>query len=230
MNRTRVKICGICRVEDALAAAALGADAIGLVLHRTAGRFVATESAEKILAALPPFVTPVGLFVDSSAAEIRSVTAPLGLRHVQLHGSESPQTIADLRGLAVLKAIPVRPSTFSNDLAYWRQAIEQFALTNLRGLVLESPPSPGGETGGTGIANDWQTIAAAQQSGAFAGLPPIIAAGGLTAQTVAEVIRKIHPWAVDVSSGVEPGRREKSKGKIAEFISAVRAADQTQKT
>jgi phosphoribosylanthranilate isomerase len=225
MNRTRVKICGICRVEDALAAAALGADAIGMVLHRSAGRFVPTESAQQILAALPPFVTPVGLFVDASAAEIRSATAGLGLRHVQLHGSESPQTIADLRGLAVIKAVPVRPATFVDDLSHWRQAIEQFGLTNLRGLVLESPPRPGGETGGTGVANDWQTIAAARRSGAFEGLPPLIAAGGLTAQTVAEVIRTLHPWALDVSSGVESARREKSQQKMAEFFAAVHAAD-----
>jgi phosphoribosylanthranilate isomerase len=218
MSRTRVKICGICRVEDALAAAALGADAIGLILHPAAGRFVPRELAEKIIAALPPFVTPVGLFVDAPPAEIRSVTAALGLQTVQLHGNESPQTVAELRPLAVLKALPVRAAAFLDDLAKWRKA-------DLHGLILESPPSPGAETGGTGIANDWQTIAAARQSGALAGLPPIIAAGGLTAQTVGDVIRTLRPWAVDVSSGVESGRREKSKEKIAAFIAAVRAAD-----
>jgi phosphoribosylanthranilate isomerase len=227
MNRTRVKICGICRVEDALAAAALGADAVGLVLHRSAGRFVSMESAERILAALPPFVTPVGLFVDAPTAEIQLVTKALGLRHVQLHGNESPQAVGELRGLIVLKALSVRVTTFAKDLADWRKCIADLALTNLRGLILESPPSPGTETGGTGVVNDWQTIVAAQEAGAFAGLPPIIAAGGLRADNVGNVVRTLRPWAVDVSSGVESARREKSGVKIGAFIAAVRAADES---
>ncbi|HEX4124174.1 MAG TPA: hypothetical protein VHY37_05550, partial [Tepidisphaeraceae bacterium] len=181
----------------------------------------------KILAALPPFVTPVGLFVDADAAEIRAVAGQLGLRHVQLHGNESPQTIADLRPLTVLKALPARPASLINDMAHWRDAIAQLGLSHLRGLILESPPSPTSETGGTGVANDWHAIAAAQRAGAFEGLPPTIAAGGLTPENVADVIRLLRPWAVDVSSGVEQAKREKSKGRIADFLAAVRDADES---
>src|ERR1700694_2830488 len=95
--RTRVKICGIMRVEDAVAAARAGADAIGMVFYSSARRWIAAERAREVLAELPPFVTPVGLFVDSPAEEIRKTAAALGLRHVQLHGNESAACVQSLR-------------------------------------------------------------------------------------------------------------------------------------
>src|SRR5437588_734685 len=102
-QRTRIKICGVMRVEDALAAARAGADAIGMVFYKSAPRCITVDRAREILAALPAFVTPVGLFVDAAIAEIRAVTDALRLRYVQLHGSETPAIAAGLTGHMVLK-------------------------------------------------------------------------------------------------------------------------------
>jgi phosphoribosylanthranilate isomerase len=214
MVRTRIKICGICRPEDAAAAAAAGADAIGLVLDSKQRRFVTPQLARQIVAALPPMVMPVGLFVDATVEEMIATAREIGLSCVQLHGHENPQLAAALAPLAVLKAVHVDPATFESELAHWKKE----RPGNLRGIVLDTA----GAGGGSGVANDWKTVRAAQENGAFAELPPLIAAGGLTAENVADVIRLIHPWAVDVSSGVESVLREKSPAKMAGFISAVR--------
>jgi len=223
MRRTRIKICGVCRAEHALCAAAHGADAIGLVFHKPSPRSVSAESARDILRVLPPFVTPVALFVDASAEKILDTAQILGLRTVQLHGEEPPELIAALKGLTVLKAVRVEKSDFANRLAGWRRAIEVHKLSNLAALLLETANTP--VAGGAGIPNDWQTVKKAQSAGLFDGLPPLIAAGGLTPGTVAEVVRALRPYAVDVSSGVEEGRRQKSKVKIEAFVAAVREAD-----
>ena len=176
-----MKICGIGHVEDALTAARAGADAIGMIFHPPAGRNIALSRASEILAALPPFVTPVGLFVDSDAGRIREIAKPLGLRHIQLHGHEPAQLVAELREFTILKAIRVDPASFGAELETWRQAIAELKLTNLQGLVLETA----GAAGGSGKANDWETIRRHRQRGDFIGLPHLIVAGGLTPQTVA---------------------------------------------
>jgi phosphoribosylanthranilate isomerase len=115
MNRTRVKICGVCRVEDAVAAARAGADAIGMVFHPASARDVSMELAERILAALPPFVTPVGLFVDASPEQVASIAGRLGLRHVQLHGRETPAVVTRVRA-TVIKAVRVERDAFAREL------------------------------------------------------------------------------------------------------------------
>jgi phosphoribosylanthranilate isomerase len=222
MNRTRVKICGICRVEDALAAARAGADAIGMVFHPASARNVSAEVAERILAALPPFVTPVGLFVDASAEQVANFVGRLGLRHVQLHGRETPAVVTRVRA-TVIKAVRVDPGGFAQELAVWRRAIRECELRHLRGLVLETAGD--GAPGGTGVANDWTAVRRGQEEGLFDGLPPMIAAGGLTPETVGAVVRHLRPWAVDVSSGVERAKGEKSEEKIRAFMEAVREAD-----
>ena len=222
-HRTRVKICGVRRLTDALAAANAGADAIGLVLYPPAKRNVEVTIARDILALLPPFVTPVGLFVDSSIPHVLKTTHDLGLRHVQLNGSESPEFVANLPGLRVVKAVRVNRATFTATLDLWRQAVAQIDLRHLAGLVLE--PDNTGHAGGSGVANDWSTVVEAAGAGAFEGLPPIIAAGGLSPDNVGEVVRTVRPYAVDVSSGVEEGViGEKSPVKIASFVKAVAAA------
>ena len=218
MPRTRVKICGITRVEDAVAAADAGADAVGMVFYRSARRCISTETAKQILAALPAFVTPVGLFVDSPADDIREFAGALGLRHLQLHGDEDVDCVRKLEGFATIKAVRVTADGFRKELGKWRAA----RLPQLRGLVLETAAD---RPGGTGIGNDWATVRQARDAGAFEGLPSIIAACGLTPQNVGQVVRDIRPWAVDVSSGVESSYGIKSPQKIAEFIAAVRAAD-----
>jgi phosphoribosylanthranilate isomerase len=225
-HRTRIKICGVCRPEDAEAAAAAGADALGLVFHPTASRCVTVERAREILSAVPAFVTPVGVFVNVSASEVRDVAGRLGLRHVQLNGEEPPAVVAELAGLAVIKAIRVDRDQFGQTLDTWRRAVRSLALSNLKGLVLETAGT--GRAGGTGVPNDWETVLRHRAAGDFVGLPPVIAAGGLTPETVGDVVRTVHPWAVDVSSGVEETRGQKSAAKLRAFVEAVRRADESQ--
>ncbi|HEV7299189.1 MAG TPA: phosphoribosylanthranilate isomerase [Tepidisphaeraceae bacterium] len=224
MNRTRVKICGVRRSVDAIAAARAGADAVGLVLHPAAKRNVEIRTARDILAVLPPFVTPVGLFVDATIPHILKTTHDLGLRHVQLNGQESPEFVANLPGLRVVKAIRVNRDTFTATLDLWRRSVAQMDMRHLTGLVLE--PDNTGHAGGSGVANDWAAVVDAATRGAFEGLPPIIAAGGLSPDNVADVVRAVRPYAVDVSSGVEDGViGEKSAAKIAAFVAAVALAE-----
>jgi phosphoribosylanthranilate isomerase len=223
LRRTRIKICGVCRPGDAAAAAEAGADAIGLVFHPPAPRCVTPQRAREILAALPPFVTPVGLFVDVSADEVRRTAQALGLRHVQLNGDEPPEVVARLTDFAVVKAIRVDAERFGATLSLWRDAVRGLRLGHLKGVVLETART--GRPGGTGVANDWPTVLRHRAAGDFDGLPAVIAAGGLTPETVGPVVRDVRPWAVDVSSGVEQVRGEKSPERIAAFIDAVRRAD-----
>jgi phosphoribosylanthranilate isomerase len=221
--RTRIKICGITRPEDAAAAADAGADAIGLVFHPPAPRCVSLDRAREILAALPAFVTPVGLFVDVDAEAVRDTAKSLGLRHIQFNGNESPETVAALSPLVVVKAVRVERDGFAQTLAHWRNAVRSLGLTNLKGLVLETAGT--GRPGGTGVANDWDTVRRCRAAGDFDGLPPVIAAGGLTPETVAAVVRDVRPWAVDVSSGVEEVRGRKSVERLRAFVNSVREAD-----
>jgi phosphoribosylanthranilate isomerase len=218
MQRTRIKICGITRPDDAACAACAGADAIGMVLHAPVKRRITVEQAEKILAVLPPFVTPVGLFVDCPTAEILRIATRLGISHVQLHGHESPKDVAAIAPLRVVKAVRVGANVES-ELKSWRTPI-----SNLIGLILETAGTA--QAGGTGVANDWAAIKRLQAAGNFNELPPLIAAGGLNPDNVADVVREIRPWAVDVSSGVEAGVvGEKSPEEIIAFVRAVRQAE-----
>jgi phosphoribosylanthranilate isomerase len=221
--RTRIKICGVCRPEDALLAARHGADAIGMVFHPAASRNISVEQAREILAVLPPFVTPVGLFVDQPADVVVRTARAIGLRHVQLNGDESPETIGAVVPLVVIKAVKVERGRFGETLSLWRTAIREHRLTNLAGFVLETAGT--GKPGGSGVANDWESVVAAQRSGAFEGLPPLIAAGGLRPESVGDVVRTVRPYAVDVSSGVEETLREKAEAKVRAFVDAVRQAE-----
>ena len=211
-------------MEDALLAAEAGADAIGLVLHPASPRNVTPDVAERIVAALPPFVTPVGLFVDAPAEHVTAVARRLGLRHVQLNGHEGPAGVREV-GAVVIKAIRVERATFEAELGRWRQAAVELNLHNLAGFVLETAGT--GAPGGTGVENDWETVTLTRRRGLFDGLPALIAAGGLTPASVASVVRAVRPWAVDVSSGVEvDGQRgRKSEEKVRAFVRAVREAD-----
>lgn len=221
MPRTRVKICGVMRPQDAIAAARAGADAIGMVFYPQAKRSIAPAVAREILHALPAFVTPVALFVDQDVEEMKGLAASLGIRHIQLHGHESPATVAALREFTVLKALRAARDTLRAELTFWREATESLDLANLQSFVLETP---GGATGGTGIENDWAAIAALQTAGTFEGLPPLIAAGGLTPENVASVVQRLRPYAVDVSSGVESDVGQKSRDRLSAFIDAATSA------
>jgi phosphoribosylanthranilate isomerase len=222
MARVRVKICGVMRPEDAAAACRCGADAIGLIFHPASPRNVPVERAREVIAALEPFVTPVGVFVDAPPQQILDTAATLGLRTVQLNGHQSADDIAELRGVNVLRAVRVTRGGLATQLDALRRDIATHDLSHLIGLVME----PGGtkQPGGTGIANDWDEVLEARRSNAFNLLPPLVAAGGLTPETVADVVRRTKPFAVDVSSGVESSLGMKSEEKIRQFIDAVTTA------
>jgi phosphoribosylanthranilate isomerase len=223
MSRTRVKICGVCRPQDAATAAHAGADAIGIIFDPTSKRYVTTDEAVKIVAEIPPFVTPVGLFVNATADDIRRIERLVPLAAIQLQGDETPEFVAGLKPLRVVKALHLTVGN-TDMLKTWRAAIRDLQLANLIGLMLETP-STGRPRGGTGVANNFQGLAAMQAAGDFADLPPIIAAGGLNPANVGDVVRFMRPYAVDVSSGVESALREKSPEKIQAFVRAVRAAE-----
>jgi phosphoribosylanthranilate isomerase len=221
MRRTRIKICGITRPEDAALAVSAGADAVGLIFYPQARRAVTLDRAREILTVLPPFVTPVALFINQAPDLIQATLSDLPIRHVQLHGDEPPADVAALPQFHVLKALKADRRTFEPALGQWRDAIRSLKLTNLQGLVLETPTAA---PGGTGIANDWTYLADCRKRGCFEGLPPLIAAGGLTPGSVADVIRALRPYAVDVSSGVESTFGQKDPTLVRAFIAAVHSA------
>jgi phosphoribosylanthranilate isomerase len=202
----RIKICGITRIEDALAAAECGAHAIGLVFYAPSPRHLSASAAAAIVSALPPFVTPVGLFVDATAEYVRSTAAETGVHLLQFHGSETPEFCEQI-GLPYLKAVQVRPGV---DLLQYAHAFR-----SAKGLLLDTFQE--GLHGGTGKTFDWSLIPSA--------LPlPIILSGGLSPQNVGSAVRHVKPAAVDVSSGVESSKGIKDAAKIAAFIAGVRSA------
>jgi phosphoribosylanthranilate isomerase len=207
MSSTRIKICGITRPEDALAAASSGADAIGLVFYAPSPRAVSVEQAADIVANLPPFVTVVALFVDEPLVSIERTLARIPVDLVQFHGNETPDFCHQLDH-PWIKALRVRPGM---DIA---SVCQQY--NKARGVVLDSWQE--GVPGGTGKAFDWN-IAAGDLS------LPVVLAGGLHEYNVGEAITALRPAAVDVSSGVEHSPGIKDAHKIRRFIAAVRAAD-----
>jgi phosphoribosylanthranilate isomerase len=220
MQPTRVKICGITRPQDAAAAVAEGADEIGMILHAPSKRLISLEQAKEIVKVVPASVYVVGVFVDAPCELIKSMAKSLGLTAVQLHGHEDAKAIHDLYPLPVFKAVGVNAVTLRGVLSEARKAFANSRYRNLVGLVLDTAGS-----GGTGLTNDWETVAQYVAAGDLADLPPWIAAGGLTPDTVGDVVRRFRPWAVDVSSGVEERLGEKSAELIRRFIAAVREAD-----
>lgn len=202
--RTRVKICGITRIEDALAAVGHGCDAIGLVFYPPSPRYVAPEQARAIAAALPPFVQAVGLFVDATPEEVRAVLAVVRLDLLQFHGDETPEYCRQF-GVPYMKAVRVRPET--NLLQY------AAAYTDAKALLLDTYVS--GTPGGTGQTFDWAVIPG--------DLPkPVVLAGGLNASNVSEAIKQCRPYAVDVSGGVEREKGIKDADKIAAFMRGIK--------
>ena len=200
---TRIKICGITRVQDGLAAARLGAHAIGLVFYDASARAVDAQQARSIVDILPPFVTTVGLFVNAEAAAVRETLAKVPLQLLQFHGDETPDYCAAF-GVPYLKAVRVRPGV--DLLQYARD------FRTARGLLLDAYVE--GVHGGTGATFDWSLI---PQS-----LPlPIVLSGGLDADNVAAAVRAVRPWAVDVSSGVESAKGIKDAVKMEAFMNGV---------
>jgi phosphoribosylanthranilate isomerase len=207
---TRIKCCGMTRVGDALLAARLGADAIGLVFTARSKRQVAPAQARGIVAALPPFVATVALFMDDSEALVRQVIDEVRPAWLQFHGDESDGWCAQF-GLPFLKAIAMGEGAP--------------ALSRLRdhphaaGLLLDGHAA--GEAGGSGRAFDWSVLPADLAQ-------PVVLAGGLHAGNVGDAVRAARPWAVDVASGVESAPGIKDPARLEAFIRAVRAIDAEQ--
>ena len=205
--RTRVKICGITRVEDALAAVACGCDAIGLVFYDKSPRNVSPIHAASITAALPAFISVVGLFVDASADQVHATLATVRLDLLQFHGEESADYCRQFR-MPYMKAIRVRPDT--NLL----QCATDYA--DAKALLVDAFSE--GVAGGTGQVFDWSLIPASLTI-------PVVLAGGLNAGNVGNAIRRVRPYAVDVSGGVEREKGMKDADKIAAFMRGVIDAD-----
>lgn len=208
MQRTRVKICGITRIEDALAAADNGVDAIGLVFYDASPRYVSTRQARAIADAVYPFVTVVGLFVNPVAEEVRAVLGSVAPGLLQFHGSESNDECKQF-GVPFIKSIAVDDEI---DVLSCMQG-----YPDASGFLLDAwqPQTHGGG----GVAFDWKRVPEK---------PPaaVIVAGGLTPENVAQAIQTTHPYAVDVSSGVESSKGIKSADKISAFLKGVMNSDQ----
>ena len=205
--RTRIKFCGVRRPDDARAAADAGADAVGMILHANSHRLIEAEFAKAVAHAVPPLVSKVGVFVNARAPFVADCARALRLELIQLHGNESPDFIRALDRYHVVRA--VRPDEWET----WHD----MKLPNLVALLIDSGP------GGTGVPTDWDAV-----EKMLADRPtesPIILAGGLTPENVGDVVRRFRPFAVDVSSGVEETRGEKSVAKLEAFARAVAEAD-----
>lgn len=206
MSVVRSKICGITRVDDALTAAKAGADAIGLVFYAKSPRAVDVRQAREIVAALPPFVTTVGLFVNASRCEINEILEAVPLDMLQFHGDETP---AQCEGFH-------RPWFKALRVGNGEDIEAQVArYANASGILLDTFVA--GVPGGTGERFDWSLIPAALAK-------PLILAGGLTAENVQQAIAQVRPYAVDVSGGVEASKGVKDASKVMAFVGRVRSA------
>ena len=204
--RTRVKICGITRPQDAVAAAQAGADAIGLVFYPPSPRFISSARAIEIRDALPPFVQTVALFVNASRQEVDAVLEAVRPSMLQFHGEETPAFCAGF-DVPWLKACRVKAGV--DLLEYFRSypgAAGWLADAFVEGY------------GGAGESFDWSLVPSKRER-------PLVLSGGLTRDNVAEAIRRVRPWAVDVSSGVESAKGIKDAARIAAFIQEVENAD-----
>jgi len=208
MARVRIKICGITRPEDAVTAAAAGVDAIGLVFYARSLRQVDSDMARTIVGVLPPFVCKVGLFVDADAATVETILREVPLDVLQFHGDETPEHCRRY-GKPYIKALRMGEGV---DLLAGENNYHDAQALLLDTLVP-------GLAGGTGRTFDWDSVPAGLRL-------PVILAGGLDAANVGSAIRKVHPYAVDVSGGVEAAPGVKDQQKIKEFVRAVIAAGQ----
>jgi phosphoribosylanthranilate isomerase len=205
---TRVKICGITRLEDAQAAVELGASALGFNFYLPSPRYIAPAAARDIIRQLPPLVMPVGVFADETeSAHVAAVARQAGVAAVQLHGPRFPQPDGALGDYPLIRAVAVGPG-FKPDELRELQA-NAFLLDNFDPAL----------RGGTGRAFDWSVAREAKQYGR------IILAGGLTPENVGQAVREVRPFAVDVASGVESAPGLKDPAKLRAFFAEVERAD-----
>ncbi|HEX9861271.1 MAG TPA: phosphoribosylanthranilate isomerase [Nitrospirota bacterium] len=196
----RVKICGITNVEDAMFAARHGADALGFVFYEKSPRYIGPEAAGDIVLALPPFITPVGVFVDPPSERVMEVAVKSGVRVLQFHGDEPPEFCRSF-GLPYVKALRVRDMRSLRDLSGYSDA---------SAYLLDTYSEK--EYGGTGVTFNWDVALEAKRFGR------VILAGGLTRYNVADAVEHVAPYAVDVSSGVEQSKGKKDHDSVRMFI------------
>ena len=201
----KIKICGITNIDDALHAADRGADALGFVFFEKSPRCISPEQAEEIIAELPPFVTAVGLFVNEAPERIDEIAGYCGLDVLQLHGDESPQECGG-HSRRVIKALRVKDA----------DSLASLGEYSVAAILLDAWVA--GSYGGTGRRFDWELAARAADS------HRIILAGGLSPRNVAEAVRAVQPYGVDVSSGVEADPGRKDPAKVAAFIRRAKMA------
>ncbi len=201
----KIKICGITNLEDALASADAGADALGFNFYKKSPRCIEPEKAAEIIAQLPPFVMPVGIFVNEREEKIREIQQLTCLQALQFHGDESPE-FCQRFGARVIKAFQVKDKESLKNMAHYH--VGAFLLDSYRD----------GVRGGTGVTFDWHLAVVAKTFG------KVILAGGLTPENVAEAVKLVQPYGVDVAGGVEKEKGIKDYVKIKKFINEVRRA------
>ena len=205
--RTKVKICGITRLPDALAAVEAGADALGFMFFAGSKRNLAPAAAAQIIRALPPFVAKVGVFVNASAETVRAIIAECGLDTLQFHGEETPEFCRQFAPLKVVKAFRIQNAESLKPLPDY--AVDAWLLdSHVPGL-----------RGGTGEKFNWDLACQARELGR-----PVILAGGLTPENIADALQQVWPFGVDVSSGVESAPGLKDAGLVRRFVEIVREA------
>ncbi|MGL4574732.1 MAG: phosphoribosylanthranilate isomerase [Burkholderiaceae bacterium] len=217
MHRTRIKICGLTREQDVACAVAAGADALGFVFYANSPRYVTAERARALISAVPAFVTKVGLFVNAPLDEVVRTVQTAGIDLIQFHGDESPEfceAVSKAAGRPFVRAFSVGPQTTGQALL---NSVSSYPAAS---AWMFDTASAG--YGGSGKTFEWSVL---DQVVSNASARPLVLSGGLSAQNVAEAIRQVRPFAVDVSSGVESAKGIKDAQKIAEFVAAVRAAD-----
>jgi phosphoribosylanthranilate isomerase len=219
MNRTRIKICGLTRIDDVRAAVSSGADALGFVFYAKSPRYVTAQQAAGLIASVPPFVTATGLFVNATEEEVAGTlaVAPIGL--LQFHGDETPEQCARLAAAVArpwMKAFRVKPDTTGADLLEYERLCRA-ASPLFSSLLLDTWVDA---YGGAGKVFDWSLIPNELA-------PRVVLSGGLSAHNATDAVAHVRPFAVDVSSGVEREKGIKDAARIAAFIDAVRAADAT---
>ena len=213
-RRIRIKVCGMTRVEDALCAAEAGVDAIGFIFYRKSPRYIDPGEARKIIERLPPFIDPVGVFVNEQPEAVLETIRVCGLSYIQLHGAESPQYCSDLtakmRTVRLLKAIRVGGQTTANEVAVYQHCIQGYLLDTFQAA---------GAVGGTGAAFDWTVIDRLR-------LPrPFLLAGGLGLENIKSELTQVRPFGVDANSGLETAPGIKNHTLIKHFVAAVRSVE-----
>jgi phosphoribosylanthranilate isomerase len=218
-DRVKVKVCGLRSAADAVACAAAGADWIGLNFHPPSPRYIDHGVAAEIIAALPAGVGAVGVFVDRPAAEVADVAARLGLSIVQLHGQEPPHDLVALNHLCLVRAFRLGDIASTARMAVYLDKCRALGRVPDAVLVDSYVPGPLGGTGAR-ISDDVLRVLP------YLHLPRLILAGGLTPENVVARVARVHPWMVDVASGVESAPGRKDPARVAAFVRAVQPGAQ----